>query len=181
MLPYQIPSKSGPQNFGYNPNNTKLNFAFSSSSLLGFSADSRSSSTKIKGRKQHHLISSHLAQYSLSMKLRKSLSYLDVQFPCFLCVLLLLPLVTAANPPPTHKYTFHALQSPPPGTSAFEVTEGITSLHQCYTACNAYAVKTSPSKPCAGFTLVNSTGAYLCAYYHLNNAVTPNPPPPDLV
>ena len=115
------------------------------------------------------------------MKLRKlRKSYLDVQFPCFLCVLLLLPLVTAANPPPTHKYTFHALQSPPPG-SAFEVTEGITSLHQCYTACDAYAVKTSPSKPCAGFTLVNSTGAYLCAYYHLNNAVTPNPPPPDLI
>ena len=101
----------------------------------------------------------------------------NVQFLCSLC-LLLLPLITAN--PPTHTYTFHASQSPPLSPGAFEVAEGITSLTQCYNACDAFAAKSS-TKPCAGFTLINSTGAYLCAYYHLNDAITPNPPQHELV
>ena len=96
---------------------------------------------------------------------------------------LLLPVLavsTTTTAPSPHSYTFHALDTPNAQT-AFNVMEGVSDLRQCYSACDTFDADKS-TKPCAGFTLLNATGMYLCAYYHSSqHLMTPNPPERDLV
>ena len=91
-----------------------------------------------------------------------------------------LAVVTTSTAPSPHSYTFHALNTPN-AQNAFDVMEGVSDLRQCYSACDTFDTDNSTT-PCAGFTLLNATGMYLCAYYHSSqHLVTPNPPERDLV
>ena len=52
----------------------------------------------------------------------------------------------------------------------------------CFNKCDSLASQHQPNTTCAGFTLINATGAYLCAYYHSGtNLAPPNPPEKALV
>ena len=92
--------------------------------------------------------------------------------------LLLVHSATASSP--SHSYSFEPSQRPPRSPGAFTVLEGIVNLDQCTSACDSYSK--SSNGPCAGFTLLNVTGAYLCAHYHTGAGVfTPDPPEAGLV
>jgi cyclophilin family peptidyl-prolyl cis-trans isomerase len=80
----------------------------------------------------------------------------------------------------SHHYTRISKQKPL-SSSAFMVMERVASLEVCYTKCDTL-VDGSKLGACAGFSLLNVTGVYLCAYYHsLAGLAPPNPPEKDLV
>lgn len=82
----------------------------------------------------------------------------------------------------THSYTRVAGEKPLASTGAIEVDEGIRAVADCFEKCDMFTSNSSSKGACAGFTLLNANGVFLCAYYHSAASVgPPNPPERDLV
>jgi len=88
--------------------------------------------------------------------------------------------VVASSLAAQHEYIREAGQKPTNSAGAFLVTENIHNVDYCFQQCdNATGSKHGP---CAGFTLLNASGTYLCAFYHLANHLSPPiPTEPDLI
>lgn len=81
----------------------------------------------------------------------------------------------------THSYTRVAGEKPLASMGAIEVDEGIRAVADCFEKCDLFTSNSSKG-PCAGFTLLNASGVFLCAYYNSAASVgPPNPPERGLV
>jgi len=79
----------------------------------------------------------------------------------------------------THTYTVTAAKQPINNT-VFTVLEGVRNVDYCERFCDNLTV--TAKGPCAGFTLLDAGGTYLCAFYRLMADLRPpQPPNRDLV
>jgi len=94
-------------------------------------------------------------------------------------LLLSVVITSVASSAPTHPYT--PVPKERPAVGAFQVDMQVPSLKYCYDRCDDLAANKTTG-PCAGFTLLNASGVYLCAYYHSGDGLgPPNPPDKDLI
>lgn len=92
-----------------------------------------------------------------------------------LLLVLVLGLGARADPQ-SHTYNF-LIGKLPFNESAFTVIQRVPSVAYCEKFCDAATAKDA-SEPCAGFSLMNVSGTFLCAFYH--SAKDLQPPPPSL-